>query len=387
MPTNKPIKVVIVTHKLFHGVAHDLYLYFRKKSTAKMLLIEHDFSSLETRRTYFTYFDGKKEIRKETFNWNFLPDFLCYIKDFIYSLIYILFWKESFDIFIGAGGFNALVGIILKKIGKVKKCIFYTIDYVPERFRNKLLNKIYHLIDKYCVRNADETWNVSPKMVKAREKYNKMSRKIYNRQKLVPIGIWLEEFQKIKVKKIKDKKQLIFVGHILAKQGLQLVLRAIPKIVKEVPNFNFLIIGDGPYLKELKKLASELKINNYVEFLGPIFDMKKLIYFLKRSHLAVAMYNKELDTFTKYADPTKLKTYLAAGLPIILTDVPHNAKDIEKSGCGKIVKYDVDELYKAIVKFLNDEMLLEKSSKNAINFAKNYDWNKIFDRQFSRILK
>ena len=48
------------------------------------------------------------------------------------------------------------------------------------------------------------------------------------------------------------------------------------------------------------------------------------------SSVAVAPYAQTDETFTRYADPGKLKAYLAAGLPIVLTDVPPNARELER---------------------------------------------------------
>jgi len=369
-------KYVIVTHKLYHGVSQDMYKYLKKKKI-KTLLIEHDISNAKNRITHYSYFNGKKEIKNDTFNWNFLPDTVCYVKDFIYTFLSLLFNWKKFDVYVGAGGFNVLAGIFLKKLRKVKKVIFYTIDYIPKRFSNNFLNKIYHKIDKYCVKNSDETWNLSPRMVKARKQFNDMSFKKYNKQKWVPVGVWLDELPK-NLKRVKNRKQLIFVGHILEKQGLQLVLKAIPSIIKKIPNFNFVVIGGGPYLETLKQMASDLDINNFVEFKGPIYDHKKVNHYLGKSHLSIAMYDKKLDYFTYYADPTKLKTYLAMGLPILLTDVSYNARDIEKAGCGKIVKYDPKTLSLTIIELLKDERIIKKYSNNAKEYIKSYNWNKIF---------
>ena len=100
------------------------------------------------------------------------------------------------------------------------------------------------------------------------------------------------------------------------------------------------------------------------------------------SALAIAMYDKTKDTFTYYADPTKLKDYLSAGLPILLTDVPFNAQDIQKASCGIIVQYDSKILAKAIIKVLQDEKTLHTYRNNAITYIQKFDWEKIFDRAF-----
>ena len=43
------------------------------------------------------------------------------------------------------------------------------------------------------------------------------------------------------------------MGHILEKQGVQYFIDAVPLIIKSLPDFKFLVIGDGEYLKKLKE--------------------------------------------------------------------------------------------------------------------------------------
>ncbi len=377
LKTYKDYKYVIVTHSVFTGASQDLYKYL-KKNKISSLLLEHSFSIKKDRISKFTYFNGEKEDIKNTKDYKFLPDNICYIKDILYSFFGILFNKRKYDVYVGAGGFNAFPGIFLRLFGKVKKTIFYTIDYVPTRFSNKLLNSIYHSIDKFCVKHTDQTWNLSPKMSEGRQEYNNMPVEKYKKQKVVPIGIWTNELPN-DIQKHQDKRQLVFVGHLIEKQGVQIILRAIPDIIKVIPDFYFLIIGDGEFKINLENIVKDLGIQEYVCFKGAIYDNSIINKYLGESHIAAAMYDKKLDRFTCFADPTKLKVYLAMGLPIILTDVPHNANDIQNKGCGKIIEYNEESVKNAVIALLQDEERLDEYSRNAVGYMKKYDWNLVFE--------
>jgi hypothetical protein len=66
----------------------------------------------------------------------------------------------------------SMFGRILKLSGKVKKVIFWAIDFVPEnRFKKGWKNKIYHWINISGYKNSDEMWDLSPRMLEAREKF------------------------------------------------------------------------------------------------------------------------------------------------------------------------------------------------------------------------
>lgn len=103
------------------------------------------------------------------------------------------------------------------------------------------------------------------------------------------------------------------------------------------------------------------------------------------SALAIAMYDKKKDTFTYYADPTKLKDYLSAGLPILLTDIPHNALEIEKNKCGLIIKYDKVSISRAVVSLMKDEDKLKEFRLNALKYIRQFEWVKVFEKALSTI--
>lgn len=83
--------------------------------------------------------------------------------------------KKTYDLYVGSNNLNAFIGIILRKIGLVRKTIFFTPDYSINRFDNYFLNNIYLWLDYFCLRHADLVWNSSSimpldLMIQAREK-------------------------------------------------------------------------------------------------------------------------------------------------------------------------------------------------------------------------
>lgn len=94
-----------------------------------------------------------------------------YLRDLFIIIQAVFLKKEKYDLFIGVDSLNCLGGLFLKKLGKVRKVIFYSIDFVPIRFDNKFLNRTYHAIENYCVTHSDEVWNVSPRIAEGREKF------------------------------------------------------------------------------------------------------------------------------------------------------------------------------------------------------------------------
>jgi len=377
-------KIIIVTHYLVYGAPQALRDYLITNKIKKLLFIAHPLLS-EGDPSYVEKIEKGVIKKRSKSKKRFKILFVNYFFDVYLTLKWILEEKEKFDLFVGVNCLNAFVGVILKKVKFVKKIVFYTIDYVPNRFDNKILNNIYHYMDKFCLKNADETWNVSPRIAEGREKLKGLKQKLYNRQKVVPIGVWIDRVKRLSFEKIR-KHQLLFVGHLLEKQGIQLVLEAIPEIVKFIPDFHFLIIGDGNYKSSLVERAKRLDIGRYITFTGWIKNRDDLDKLMGDSALAAAIYNKELDSYTYYADPTKLKDYLSAGLPVILTDLSYNAKEIAENGCGVIVNYDKKEVAAVIINLMKDENKLKVYRENALKYIKQFDWRLIFENNLKRVL-
>jgi len=371
-------KIVIATHYLVYGAPQALREYLISQKIKKLYFIGHPLQVDQTKSFRELIVDGDVKFNKKS-----KLRVKCSVCNYFIELFLSIFWflrdVKRCDIWIGVDSLNAVCGIFLKKIGLVDRVIFYTIDYVPSRFQNKLLNDTYHRIDRFCLDHVDEVWNVSYRIAEGREKERGLSRERYKNQKIVPIGVWYDRVKRAPFEERK-KHQLLFVGNLLEKQGVQLVLEAMPEILKEIPDFHFLVVGGGEYEDVLKKMVDDMNLKSRVTFTGWIKERSELDNIMKDSAVAIAMYDKEKDFFTYYADPTKLKDYLSAGLPILLTDVPHNAHEIQDEGCGVIVKYDKNDIVKAIIKIMSDEKGLREYHDNALRYIKQFDWSLIFKK-------
>ena len=121
--------------------------------------------------------------------------------------------------------------------------------------------------------------------------------------------------------------------------------------------------------------------------MGYIKDHKDVEKILSKSTVAVATYKPDPESFTYFADPGKIKNYLACGLPVFLTDVPSIAKKLEKEKCGIICSYNEVDVGKKIINLLSDKKKLDLYSTNAKKFAKDFDWNIIFEKALKLSIK
>lgn len=383
-------KIAVVTHRSIMPCipGDDLKKFLLSSDCSNLLYIRHPLLLLE--ESYELTSDGehfKSGTSKifDSFHWK-LPEPLHYIKDFIYTLAWTLSTKEKYDIYFGINNLNALCGLVLKKLGRVNKVIYYTIDLYPERFPNKFINYIYHLLDKICVQYSDETWNVSPYLAKYREKKG-MQGDAFSHQVTVPIGIWYDEVKRVPNSKVKPTK-IAYVGHLKAFYGVDLAIRALPQVKKKVLGAYLDIIGGGEQQEELEALAMQLGVEKSVNFFG-WKEKKEAEGLIADAAVGLAPFNTLIiDEKVKNGDPAKIKDYLALGLPIVMTDASLNSGSIEKLRCGLVIKdYDAKLYAEAIIKLLESKKLREEYRTNALAFGRQFDWNALFSKNIARLIK
>jgi glycosyltransferase involved in cell wall biosynthesis len=219
-------------------------------------------------------------------------------------------------------------------------------------------------------------WDLSPRMAEARETFLNFKRDRYRLHKVIPYGVWTERIRKYRFEEC-EKHTLVFMGHLIEKQGVQLVIQAMPEILQKIPDFRFKIIGAGSFKNDLVKLAEDQQVSSHCDFKGKIADHRDLENEIARSCVAIAPYVKKFDTWTYYADPGKVKTYLACGVPVLLTDIPWNAKEIEKHRCGNIIPEASVQIALHILTLMVGETN-QIYRDNAISYAQTYDYENIF---------
>lgn len=114
-----------------------------------------------------------------------------------------------------------------------------------------------------------------------------------------------------------------YVGAIGVQDGLDYLLRTIKHLVYEMNQTDIfcVIIGRGSILPDLKKLASELQVNDYVWFTGFIPD-DDMIRYLSTADICVDP--DPSNPFNDRCTMIKILEYMALGKPIVAFDLPEH---------------------------------------------------------------
>jgi len=344
----------------------------------------------DTLSTIEEIFENGKEIIKRKFyviNWPFgrkkeisFIYILLKARDVISTMYFTLKLKGCFDIFIGVESLNTIIGILLRNLKVVKTVIYYNLDYGEVRFKNRALNYIFHTLDIFSVTHADYTWNLAKDVIHARNIRGKLKKET-RPPLLVPIGIDLSAIKPLDVEQI-ERKTIVYMGILAHIQGVQLIVEAMPQILKSMRDVKLVIIGSGPLEKTLKRMVDENNLSEHVTFMGLVTD-EEVNNILCRCALGIAPYFPDPYSTKRGSDPTKPKLYLACGLPVIITRVPPIAREIAENKAGLVIDYSKEELVNAVLRLLSDEKLYLECRKNALEIAKQFEWSNILNKAFS----
>ena len=111
-----------------------------------------------------------------------------------------------------------------------------------------------------------------------------------------------------------------YVGVIGQQEGIDLLLRSVRHLVYELgrQDIHFGVVGGGPLLEDMKALASELGVAEYVTFTGrvPDFDLLTML-----STAAVCVNPDAANDMNDKSTMNKVLEYMALGKPIVQFDL------------------------------------------------------------------
>jgi glycosyltransferase involved in cell wall biosynthesis len=277
-------------------------------------------------------------------------------------------------------GFNALAcarGLVPRRAGTV---VYWCVDYVDDRFGTGLLTRAFNGVDGFCCRRADARFELSEGARSARDARHADDE--LAPAHVVPMGAWLERVP-VTPEHGHDARRVVFLGHLVERQGVSTLLAALAALCERGVKISADVVGRGPLEESLRSEAAKLGLGESVTFHGFVARHEDVEQILAAASVGVAPY--EPGSFTQHADPGKLKSYLAAGLPIVTTAVPPNARELEQAGAAVIVDASPAELADAVERLIDMPAEWRTRRDAALAVARRYDWPVILDDALARV--
>ncbi len=112
---------------------------------------------------------------------------------------------------------------------------------------------------------------------------------------------------------------ILYLGFFGPHRGVDTVIRAMPRILEQVPNARFLIVGRGSYQPDLEQLAGELGVRERVVFAG-FKPYAEIGSWMRRADVNITPHKR--NEHTDNTVPHKLFHSLLAGRATVVSSAP-----------------------------------------------------------------
>ena len=258
---------------------------------------------------------------------------------------------------------------------------------IQKSYDPRLLSYRYSKIkgkETEIMRNSDLVITLSEPMKQELIKRNIDKNKI----KIISNGVDTGLLKPVKVNvKLKEKLNLNekfiigFIGDMRWLEGLDILIKALPFILKETQNIGIVLIGnvEKEYLKYLKRLSNELKVSKYISFLGVIpHDEIKEYY----SIIDIIVLHRLNFKLSRLVTPLKQLEAMAFKTIVIASDLPALRDTIKPKETGDLFKPEnPKELASKILYYLSNPAEKRKIEDFARSYVdNNLSWKKIIPK-------
>ncbi|HFI0791442.1 TPA: glycosyltransferase family 4 protein [Streptococcus suis] len=285
-----------------------------------------------------------------------------------------LVWQEEYDIVHTHTPIaSAVVRMACRDIAETR--IFYTAHGFHFLKGGPLFNwLIYYPIEKLLSRYTDTLITINQEDYLIAQKKFKMR----NLHLIHGVGVDLGKFYPVSADKKKaikkqlglaeDKKYLICIGELNTNKNQILLINMMKLISRQREDVVLLLVGSGDLENHLKQKVKEMKLEQFVKFLGYRNDIADL---LRASDLALSSSKRE-------GLPVNLIESMATALPLIVTNCRGNRDLVEDGTNGYIIDSDsVDELLKKVQYVLNCKEEYIKMSSSSLSDSKKFESKKM----------
>lgn len=276
-----------------------------------------------------------------------------------------MFRAERYDVVHVHGGLAPTFGVVAPLAAwKVDIPVVATFhSWFPRSVGYRLFRPIFQrLLDRHAAAIA-----VSQPVIDA------MSRYVHADWEIIPNGVNTSFFQpngRRPIDALRRGPRLLFLGRLEPRNGLNVLLEAMPHILRRYPNASLTVAGDGPwrghYERRMKSQGLTGGERGQVRFVGRVFQERPLLY------AAADLY---LCPTTRASFGVTLLESMACGTPMVLADNV-GFRSVVRQGREALFLADQDPLAWAetVIGLIGDIERRAAMSKAGLERAAEFSW-------------
>jgi glycosyltransferase involved in cell wall biosynthesis len=285
------------------------------------------------------------------------------------------------DVIVGFGILNAKIAIHLARQNGIP-FVYYLMDELNQLVPQKHFRHIAMLIESSNVKNANKVISISEKL---REYTIEMGAKRENTE-VIRSGVDMDHFRKADGRYvIRDKYNidendivLFFMGWLYSFSGLKEVAQELSK--SENCRLKLMVLGKGELWETLQDLKEQSKLDDRIIIIDWI-PYEEIPDYIAAADICILPAYK-IDVMRNIV-PIKMYEYMAAGKPVIATDLPGLIREFGSNNGILYVSKPEETTSKALEIYWENSINTEGAKSR--RFAERYDWEKLVDK-FEKIL-
>jgi glycosyltransferase involved in cell wall biosynthesis len=363
--------VVLVNGTLGSPPASGVLEYLLRHEARQVTTVSHPLGPEDGNLHEIRTYDGGRETDRRSFRLLARPPYTYPLDAFLPIML------PRSDTWIALNNLLCWRGLMERAAGRTRKVLYWAVDFVPDRFGTRTpLTRVYDALDAFCCRRVDLRIELSKQALAGRDARHRLDREDSAPCVIAPVGAWVDRAP-VAPSDGWRAHRIVFIGHLVERMGVETVLAATALLVERGIAIFADIAGHGPLEEKLRRDAARLGISDHIRFHGFISEHDRLERLLSQASIALAPYNTRVASFTRYADPSKLKSYLAAGLPILLTDVPPTAQELAQHAGARVLADEPAAFAQAIQEMLADPADWQRRRVASRRYAMRFDWSLI----------
>ena len=222
---------------------------------------------------------------------------------------------------------------------------------------------------QFTLRRADKVISVCLALKDAMVELGVPAEKI----NVVPNGVDVQKFYRLHKEAARkalgmpeDARIIISVGNLIPRKGFDLLIRAI-KILRGnlgVENLCLIIVGEGPFRKELESLISVLKLKDTVRLAGAVLHHDLYLWYSAADLSCL--------TSSREGWPNVLLESLACGTPVVAANTWGVPEIITSDQIGLLTERNEEAIADTLLCALRKQWQTE----NLLEYANNHTWDR-----------
>ena len=198
---------------------------------------------------------------------------------------------------------------------------------------------------------------------------------------IIPNGVNLQRFDhNLSAQNILSTSQFTvgFVGSLKPWHGLPILIDAFAHFQRNYPQTRLLIVGDGKERDRLNQEIATRKLESAVDFTGAV-SPQTVPHWLAQMDIAVAPYPPSEDF---YFSPLKVYEYMAAGLPVVASNIGQISEIIDDGVNGLLTPPgDATALADALEQLWRSPLLRRRLGDSArAKILQHHTWERVVEK-------